>query len=74
MQPSVFCMVGSCSLIIVKAGQHGTQLALLIQDLKLRVLKKIDWSALILIFISKLTVTPKDLLLDIFCQIFVCKC
>ena len=67
-------MVASCSLIIVKTGQHGTQLALLIQDLKLRVLKKIDWSALILIFISKLTVAPKDLLLDIFCQIFVCKC
>ena len=74
MQPSVFCVVASCSLIIVKTGQHGTRLALLIQDLKLRVLKKINWSALILIFISKLTVAPKDLLLDIFCQIFVCKC
>ena len=60
-------MVASCCLIVVKTGKHGTQLALLIQDLKLRVPKKIDWSALVLIFISKLTVAPRDLLLDIFC-------
>ena len=74
MQPSVFCVVASCSLIIVKTGQHGAQLALLVQNLELRVLKKIYWSALVLIFISKLTVAPKDLLLDIFCKVFVCKC
>ena len=73
MQPSIFCVVASCSLIIVKTGQHGTQLALLVQNLELRVLQKIDWSALVLVFISKLTVASKDLLLDIFCQVFVCK-
>ena len=59
---------------VVKTGQHGTQLALLVQNLELRVLQKIDWSALVLVFISKLTVASKDLLLDIFCQVFVCKC